>query len=62
MNKDPLKAIRAYKEQGYRIELQVDSVRDSYTIHVVDQKTFRKFQIPLKDIPIQKLHDALRGL
>ena len=62
MMKDPIKAIREYKKKGYRIELYADSVRDHFTINVVDQKAFKSFSVPSKTISIQKLHDALRGL
>lgn len=62
MHKDPAKAIREYKKKGYRIEVQMDSSRDHYTINVVDQHIFQSFAVPSKTISVQKLHDALRGL
>ena len=62
MLKDPVKAIKEYKKQGYHIELQADSSRDHFTINIMNQHAFRSFSVPSKKISIQKLHDALRGL
>ena len=59
---DPVKTIKEYKEKGYTIELSVDSMRNTYAVKMMTQHDVRRFTIPIKNMPIQLLHDALRGL
>jgi len=60
--KDPLKIIKEHRNKGYIVEISMDSVHSSYSVSMFTPKDVKKFSIPLSAIPIQQLHNAVRGL